>query len=97
VTAHNPDPHKKTTLYYGWYSNRTRGYRKRHGLSGKAETADPVPNTDDRVPLEVRRSWARLIRQVYECKRRNVAKYINLLQDCSPGAVTLLSSRDPAS
>ncbi len=25
-----------------------------------------VPDTDDWVPLEVRRSWARLIRQVYE-------------------------------
>lgn len=38
----------------------------RHGLSGKAETADPVPDTDDRVPLEVYRFWARLIRQIYE-------------------------------
>jgi hypothetical protein len=66
VSAHIPDPHEKTTLLYGWYSNRTRGYRKRHGLLGKAQTADPVPDTDDRVPLEVRRSWARLIRGVYE-------------------------------
>ena len=63
VSAHIPDPHEKTTVFYGWYSNRTRGYRKRHGLLGKAQTADPVPDTDDRVPLEVRRSWARLIRQ----------------------------------
>ena len=72
VSAHIPEPHEKTTLFYGWYSNRTRGYRKRHGLSGKAETADPVPDTDDRVPLEVRRSWARLIRKVYEVGRSYV-------------------------
>jgi len=45
---------------------RTRGYRKQHGLLGKAEGAEPVPNEATRAPLEVRRSWARLIRQVYE-------------------------------
>lgn len=28
VSAHIPDAHEKTTLFYGWYSNRTRGYRK---------------------------------------------------------------------
>ena len=30
------------------------------------EAPDPVPGTDHRARLEVRRSWARLIRQVYE-------------------------------
>jgi hypothetical protein len=25
VSAHIPDAHEKTTLFYGWYSNRTRG------------------------------------------------------------------------
>jgi len=74
VSAHIPDAHEKTTLFYGWYSNRTRGYRKRHGLLAKAEAADPVSGTDDRTPLEVRRSClrrtqarrARLIWKVYE-------------------------------
>jgi hypothetical protein len=28
VIAHMPDAHEKTTLFYGLYSNRTRGYRK---------------------------------------------------------------------
>jgi hypothetical protein len=28
VSAHIPEAHEKTTLFYGWYSNRTRGYRK---------------------------------------------------------------------
>jgi Putative transposase len=27
VSAHIPDAHEKTTLFYGLYSNRTRGYR----------------------------------------------------------------------
>ena len=74
LSAHIPDPHEKTTLFYGWYSNRTRGYRRQHGLLGKAEGAGPVPNEGTRAPLEVRRSClrraqarrARLIRQVYE-------------------------------
>jgi hypothetical protein len=66
VSAHIPDAHEKTTLFYGWYSNRTRGYRRQHGLLGKAERAEPVPDEAARAPLEVRRSWARLIRQVYE-------------------------------
>jgi hypothetical protein len=57
------DVHEMGDVYY---SNRTRGYRKRHGLLAKAQAADPVPGTDDRAPLEVRRSWARLIRKVYE-------------------------------
>jgi len=68
VSAHIPDAHEKTTLFYGWYSNpacavhadrRTRGYRNQHGLLAKAEAAEPVPGTDDGAPLEVRRSCLR--------------------------------------
>ncbi len=66
VSAHIPDAHEKTTLFYGWYSNRTRGYRRRHGLLGEAPPLEPAPEGDPRVPLEARQSWARLIRQVYE-------------------------------
>jgi len=66
VSTHIPDAHAKTTLFYGWYSNRTRGYRKRHGLLGDVLPADPAADESNGTPLEVRRSWARLIRQVYE-------------------------------
>jgi hypothetical protein len=74
VSAHIPDAHEKTTLFHGWYSNQTRGYRKQHGLLAKAEGAGPLPATDYRAPLEVCRSClrraqarrARLTRQVYE-------------------------------
>ena len=34
LSAHIPDAHEKSTLFYGWYSNRTCGYRKQHGLLG---------------------------------------------------------------
>ena len=32
VSAHIPHAYEKISLFYGWYSNRTRIYRKRHGL-----------------------------------------------------------------
>jgi len=49
VSAHIPDPQEKTTVFYGWYSNRTRGYRKQHGLLAKVEAADPLPSPADRA------------------------------------------------
>ena len=48
------------------YSNRTRGYRKQHGLPANGEAPDPLLGPAARAPMEVRRSWACLIRQVYE-------------------------------
>ena len=67
VSAHIPDAHEKTTLFYGWYSNRTRGYRKQHGLLGEVRTVEPAPDGDARGPLDMRRSWARLIRNGGRC------------------------------
>jgi hypothetical protein len=64
VSAHIPDAHEKTTLFYGWYSNRTRGYRKQRGLLGEAEAE--TSTGEERASLNIRRSWARLIQQVYE-------------------------------
>jgi hypothetical protein len=67
LSAHIPDSHEKTTLFYGWYANWIRGYRKRHGPLAKAEAAERAADDEGtRAPLEVRRSWARLLRQVYE-------------------------------
>jgi hypothetical protein len=65
VSAHIPDAHEKTTLFYGWYSNRTRGFRKQRGRLGDAPPRAAIPARDGPASLEARRSWARLIRQVY--------------------------------
>ena len=68
VSAHIPDAHEKTTLFYGWYSNpacavhadrRTRGYRKQRGLLRDAPPAQPAPDDGTRAFLEVRRSCLR--------------------------------------
>jgi len=81
VSAHIPNAHEKTILFHGWYSNRTRGYRKQQGLLGNAEVGAAI--AEERAPLEIRRSClrrgvrlrltrspqarrARLIRRVYE-------------------------------
>ena len=50
ISAHIPDPHEKTALYYGWYSNRTRGFRKARGLLPPAPPGQP-PAEADRAPL----------------------------------------------
>ena len=65
LCAHIPDPHEKTAIYYGWYSNRTRGFRKAHGLLDPATPAVAAAEAD-RTPLALRRTWARLIRKIYE-------------------------------
>ena len=66
LSAHIPDPHEKTTLFYGWYSNRTRGFRRARGLLAQPGPAGRIPTAADQTPLAVRRSWARLIRKIYE-------------------------------
>ena len=66
VSVHIPDAHEKTTIFYGWYSNRTRGFRKRRGLLPPGGSVHQIPRPADEAPLGVRRSWARLIRKVYE-------------------------------
>ncbi len=65
VSAHIPDAHEKTAIYYGWYSNRTRDFCQARGLLVPAAPHVPVPDAD-RVPLALRRTWAHLIRQTYE-------------------------------
>jgi hypothetical protein len=54
ISAHIPDAHEKTTLFPGWYSNRTRGYRKQQGLLGTAEVGAAM--VEERAPLDIRRS-----------------------------------------
>ena len=54
-----PAPRQHLVRYYGWYSNRARGAR------GEVIAA---PSSDDMRPEAVarRRSWARLLRKIFE-------------------------------
>ena len=68
VLVQLPDPRRHLVRYYGAYSNRARGQRRkakeRLQGSGSGEVKDAVPPPPERAAL--RRRWANLIRRVYE-------------------------------
>ena len=63
-----PEPRRHVVRYYGTYSNRARGHRRkvenRLEASGSGNVDDAVPPPPERAAL--RRRWANLIRRVYE-------------------------------
>jgi hypothetical protein len=67
VITHIPDPRRHLVRYYGWYSNVSRG-RRRKADAEQEITLTPLPVTRDEVhnARALRRSWARLIKRVYE-------------------------------
>jgi len=72
VIMHIPEPRRHLVRYYGWYSNVSRGKRR------KAEPdRESVVDTDTNAPSRaaqaeardaraLRRSWAQLIKRIYE-------------------------------
>jgi len=77
VTTHIPDPRQHAVRYYGAYSNRSRGHRKR--LPGRwrpraapacrqpSEPATPPPTRQASPHSQARKaSWARLLRKLLE-------------------------------
>ncbi len=61
LTTHIPNKGEQMVRYYGFYSNKSRGLRK------KAGTDDQVPALidSDISPKAFRKNWARLIQKVY--------------------------------
>jgi hypothetical protein len=66
VLAHVPDPKRHLVHYYGVYSNVARGKRKKACVG--LQVADEVEAPEEISPEQAarRRSWAELIRRVYE-------------------------------
>ena len=69
VLVQIPDPRRHLVRYYGAYSNRARGQRRKAeaplGAHGSSETSqEPVATPPQRAAL--RRRWANLIRRVYD-------------------------------
>jgi hypothetical protein len=68
VLVQIPHPRRHVVRYYGAYSNRARGQRRKvEGQfqgHGSREAEEPVPPPPERAAL--RRRWANLIRRVYE-------------------------------
>jgi hypothetical protein len=68
VLVQIPDPRRHLVRYYGAYSNRARGQRRKAEAqlqgNGSGEAEEPVPPSPERAAL--RRRWANLIRRVCE-------------------------------
>jgi hypothetical protein len=68
LTMHVPDTHQKMALYYGWYSNRSRGERRKRAVAAglmPAAAPEPAPPATE-APRLSKANWARFIKKVYE-------------------------------
>jgi hypothetical protein len=67
VIMHIPEPRRHLVRYYGWYSNVSRGRRRKAGAEqGVALIPPPVSRDEIRTARALRRSWAQLIKRIYE-------------------------------
>ena len=72
VIMHIPEPRKHLVRYYGWYSNVSRGKRRKMAAENEdAETVGSGPasraaRAESRSARALRRSWAQLIKRIYE-------------------------------
>jgi len=64
VVSHIPNRGQVLQRYYGWYANRTRGFRRKAGFHEQPAVvaADVVPPAQ----ADVRRRWAELLRRIFE-------------------------------
>ena len=62
LVTHIPSRYEQTVRYYGFYSNKSRGMRK------KADTDESIPAImpNEMSSKEFRQNWAQLIQKVYE-------------------------------
>lgn len=72
VIMHVPEPRRHLVRYYGWYSNVSRGKRRRLQGTRPADQAgaarEPRGDEHDRSPdaRALRRHWAEMIKRIYE-------------------------------
>ncbi len=83
MCSHVPNPGEQTVRYYGRYSNVSRGKRQQ----SDEEDSIPCIIESDRSPVACRKSWARLIRKIYEVdpltcpKCRGPMRIISIIED----------------
>ena len=83
LVTHIPNKGEQMVRYYGYYSNKSRGLRK------KASTDDDVPALieSEASSKEFRKNWARLIQKIYKVnpllcpKCLGSMKIISLIED----------------
>jgi len=62
LVTHIPNRGEQMVRYYGYYSNKCRGMRKKAGTDEAVPALVECPLS----PKEFRRNWARLIQKVYQ-------------------------------
>ena len=71
VSSHIPNPGEQMSRYYGRYSNASRGKRRQVFTPATVHGSSPALDSEEHSAAECfsqqrRRSWARLLRKVYE-------------------------------
>jgi hypothetical protein len=72
VIMHIPEPRRHLVRYYGWYSNVSRGKRRKAGAENgeaggaAADSCSRAAREEVRDARALRRSWAQLIKRIYE-------------------------------
>ncbi len=85
LVTHIPSRYEQTVRYYGYYSNKSRGMRKKAGMDDTITAV--IPN--EISSKEFRQNWARLIQKVYEVdpllcpKCQGIMKIISFIEDLS--------------
>jgi len=83
LVTHIPSRYEQTVRYYGYYSNKSRGMRKKACMDDAIPAA--IPN--EMSSKEFRQNWARLIQKVYEVdpllcpKCQGTMKIISFIED----------------
>jgi len=83
LVTHIPGRYEHTVRYYGYFSNKSRGMRK------KADADDTIPTImpNEMSGSEARQNWARLIQKIYEVdplicpKCQGQMKIISIIDD----------------
>ena len=83
LVTHIPGRYEQTVRYYGYYSNKSRGLRKK----ANADNEIPTIILNEMSSKEFRQNWARLIQKVYEVnplicpKCQGAMKIISFIED----------------
>lgn len=83
LVTHIPGRYEQTVRYYGWYSNKSRGMRKKASM----DDAIPAVVPNGMSAREFPQNWARLIQKVYEVdlllcpKCQGTMKIISFIED----------------
>ena len=65
-TQHIPPKGAHLVRYYGWYSNKARGMRRKAAEAQQAATSPPAVAAPASPPARCSQTWAMLIKRIYE-------------------------------